>query len=106
MKRIAFITPKDARLGFALTGVDQITTDKAGVTQSLEKILEGRDVGLIILDERLYFHLSQDYLTHIERHWEGILLPLPAPAKIEEIPEDYVMQLIARAIGYHVRLEA
>lgn len=106
MKRITFITPEDARLGFALTGVDQVITDKAGVTRSLEKVLEDEDVGLIILDERLYFHLSQDYLARIEKYWQGILLPLPAPEKIEEIPEDYVMQLIARAIGYHVRLEA
>lgn len=105
MKRITFITPGDARFGFALTGVDQVTTDKTGVAPTLESVIADEDVGLVIIDERLYFHLSQEYLARIERHWQGILLPLPAPERIEAIPEDYVMQLIARAIGYHVRLE-
>ena len=104
-KKILFITPEDARLGFALTGVRQMVANPAGVAGAISGAVADESTGLIFVDERLYHHLDEEWLDGVEKHWPGLIIVLPAPEKMEEIPEDYAMQLIAKAIGYQVRLQ-
>lgn len=106
MKRILFITPADARFGFRLTGVAQVYADADSITTAMDKAMAEEDVFLIIVDERLYFHIDVAALERIERHWAGSVIVLPGPEKIAETSVDYLTQLITRAIGYHVRLQA
>jgi V/A-type H+-transporting ATPase subunit F len=105
MKKIIFITPEDARFGFTLSGVRQLVTDPAGVTGAIGEAVAKENIGLIFIDERLYHHLEEEWLDGIEKRWPGLLIVLPAPEKMADLPEDYAMQLITRAIGYQVRLQ-
>ena len=104
MNRIAFITPEDARFGFSLAGVQQVVADPAGTAAAIEKTIADADIGLIFMDERLHWGLDEEWLASIDKNWPGLLIVLPAPEKLAELPEDYALQLIVRAIGYQVRL--
>ena len=101
---IVFLTPEDAKYGFLLAGVRQDVSDLAGAAGSLQRITEDRSVGLIFIDERLHWGIDEEWLEELEKNWPGLIIVLPAPAKLEEVPEDYAMQLIVKAIGYQVRL--
>ncbi len=105
MKKILFITPEDARFGFTLSGVRQLVTDPAGVAETVAGVVAEAAAGLIFIDERLYHHIDEEWLDGIEKHWPGLIIVLPAPEKLAELPEDYAMELIAKAIGYQVRLQ-
>jgi V/A-type H+-transporting ATPase subunit F len=104
MKKIVFLTPCDALLGFSLAGIEQHTVDPSEAAQELETVLAGTDNGLVIVDERLMKGAVEDLIREREHTWDGILLVLPSPEKLPPEVEDYAARLIRRAIGYHVRL--
>lgn len=104
MKKIAFITPPDARYGFSLAGITQRATEDPGTEETLREVMHDPDTGLVIIDERLVTGLTDERLHELERGWHGIFLVLPSPEKAAPEAEDYVARLIRRAIGYHVRL--
>jgi V/A-type H+-transporting ATPase subunit F len=104
MKKIVFLTPCDAMLGFSLAGIEQHTVDPSEAVQELETVLAGPDNGLVIVDERLMKGAMEELIREREQTWDGILLVLPSPEKLPPEVEDYAARLIRRAIGYHVRL--
>jgi len=105
MKKIAFITPPDARYGFSLTGIFQQAVESAALEDALKKNMDEANTGLIIIDERLLSGMPEDRFQEMERGWNGILLVLPSPVQPPAGAEDYASRLIRRAIGYHVRLK-
>lgn len=104
MKNIFFITPPDARYGFALTGVIQILTDVEGLQPSIEQLVEEEKSGLLVVDERLLGKDGDKTIQAFEKKWPGPIIILPSPQKTGAEEKDYAQQLITRAIGYHVRL--
>jgi len=106
MKRVAVITPPDARHGFALAGVLQRTPVPDQLRSELRALLADPEVGLVALDERLVSGDLRGMLREVERHTPGVVVLLPAPQAGARLEEDYVRRLIRRAIGYQVRLGA
>lgn len=104
MKKIVFMTPVDARYGFNLTGVRQLALAPEELEKSLLEFVNDSDVGVVVVDERLIEGLTQERLRAMERRYPGIIVVLPAPAKVALAEEDYATRLIRRAIGYQVRL--
>jgi V/A-type H+-transporting ATPase subunit F len=104
MKKIVFITPEDAELGFALTGADQLLADEENMISLLKNIIIKPGTGLVIIDERLINSDNEEKMREAERTWSGVLIVLPSPERPEAAIEDYASRLIRRAIGYHVRL--
>lgn len=104
MKKVYFVTTADARYGFSLAGMKQITAAPEEAEGLLRKLMFEHDTGLVIIDEKLMQNISGDRLREMEKRWYGVLLVLPSPEKTAV--EDYVLKLVKRAIGYHVRLSA
>lgn len=104
MAKVIFITPDDARYGFTLAGAEQVVSGAPEVAETLRRSSADPAVGLIFLDERLRQHLEEEWLDNFEKHWPGLLIVLPAPERLAPPAADYAMQLLARAIGYQVRL--
>lgn len=104
MKKIVFITARDAEYGFRLTGLSHYAIDQAEVEGVLDALMEDPDNGLIIIDERLMGKGIEERMRELEGRWNGILLALPSPEMLPPEAEDYAARLIRRAIGYHVRL--
>jgi vacuolar-type H+-ATPase subunit F/Vma7 len=106
VKKIVFITPAEAGLGFTLAGVTHHTASPDGAEAMLKKIMAEPDTGVAVIDERLVAAIDEERFREMERRWFGILLVLPAPeGGVEEPEEDYALRLIRQAIGYHVRLQ-
>ncbi|MDI6801934.1 MAG: V-type ATP synthase subunit F [Thermodesulfovibrionales bacterium] len=105
MKKIVFITLKDAEYGFSLAGVTQYAVAVREAEDTLKKALAEPDAGVIVIDERLIKGISEEKMKNWEEKWYGVFLILPAPEKPVVEIEDYALRLIRRAIGYHVRLK-
>jgi V/A-type H+-transporting ATPase subunit F len=106
VKQVAVMTPPDARHGFALTGVRQLTLMPEQFDAELRALLADPAVGLVVVDERLVAGTTQATLRELERRSPGVVVLLPAPEAGARLEEDYVLRLIRRAIGYQVRLGA
>ena len=104
MKHIVFITPRDARHGFSLSGVTQFIVTPDEAEASIQKAMADPDCGVVIVDERLLAGIGEEHFREMERRWFGLLIVLPAPEKIGAEGEDYAERLIRRIIGYQVRL--
>lgn len=104
MKKIVFITPRDAEYGFSLAGVTHHVIAGDDAEGYLRKTLEEEDTGLVVMDERLIRGINDERLREMEERWYGVLLVLPAPKKAGITAEDYALRLIRKAIGYYVRL--
>ena len=104
MKSVIVVTPADARPGFALAGVTQLTPGPGRLQEELRPLLDDPEVGLVVVDERLAGGVLQASLRELERRSPGLVVLLPAPAAGAPLDEDYVLRLIRRAIGYQVRL--
>lgn len=105
MSQVLFITPDDARFGFTLAGAIQVVSSPAEVAATLQRLTAAPEVGLVFLDERLRGQLDEEWLANFEKHWPGLLIVLPAPARLAAAPEgDYARRFLSRAIGYQVRL--
>jgi len=106
VKKVVVMTPTDARHGFALTGVRQLTLVPDRLLAELRVLLVDPTVGLVMVDERLATGATQASLREMERRSPGVIVVLPAPAAGPPVEEDYVLRLTRRAIGYQVRLGA
>jgi vacuolar-type H+-ATPase subunit F/Vma7 len=105
LKKVAFITPEDARFGFGLAGMPQYIAGQEEAEVRLKEIMAESETGLIIIDERIIKGIDAEEMREMEERWHGILLVLPSPVKPADQVEDYAVRLIRRAIGYHVRLK-
>jgi V/A-type H+-transporting ATPase subunit F len=105
MKKIVVVATPDARPGFALAGVRQLAAAAEELPAVLRELASDPAIGVVIVDERLVSGIVQDLLRDMARRWSGLVIVLPAPERAGRgEAEDYVLQLIRRAIGYQVRL--
>ena len=104
MKGIVVITPADATHGFALAGVRQLNATADTTPAALHELSRDPATGVVIVDERLVTRLLREQIRILEGRWPGLVVVLPAPLRAKVAEEDYVLQLIRRAIGYQVRL--
>jgi V/A-type H+-transporting ATPase subunit F len=104
VKKVLFITPEDARLGFGLAGIGQLVAEPHELEEVLQKALSDADQGLIVIDERLTAGIDEERMREIEKGWPGVVVVLPSPLATAAEVDDYAARLIRRAIGYHVRI--
>lgn len=105
MKGCVFLTADDAGHGFGLAGFRQIVTDPGTVVAAFERIVRSGATGLVIIDERLLAGADTARLRVLEKTWPGALVVLPAPGGEEESGAgDYGRRLIARVLGYQMKL--
>jgi len=104
MKRIVAITPTDAESGFSSCGARQHAPLPGEAAGALQAALGDPESGVVILDERLLAEVAEEQLRAWEERWPGVLVVLPAPSAAGA-PEDYAVQLIRRAVGYHVKVK-
>jgi len=104
MTEVVFMTFEDARFGFNLAGTMQLTVTEENVEEQLRLTMADKDVRVVVIDERLVKAIDAKHYRKLEESWSGLLVTLPAPER-GVVKEDYLQQLIKRALGYHVRLK-
>lgn len=103
MASVTFITPDDARHGFGLAGFSQRVCRPEDAQRVIDEQTGTHREDILAIDERLLGGLEEGVLKRLEQTWPGIVVIIPAPEAIATA-EDYALELIRRAIGYHVRL--
>jgi len=103
-KKVLFITLKDSEPGFALASAEQMAVAPGDFGRALDRAMGDERVGVIAVDERLLRDGGRRVLREREKGWPGVLVVLPPPEFVEYGAEEYLMDLIRRTIGYHVRL--
>ncbi len=92
--------------GFALAGVavDQAAPG-ADAGAALSALLGRTDVGVVLIEDRLHQGLPDEARRRADRSAQPVVVPFPSPAWDAVPPaEQYVVELLRRAIGYRVRL--
>ena len=105
MKTLTVLTPEDTRDGFALAGVNQVVCKGEEAADAIAAAVADPTCGILAVDERLLTDIDPARIKKLEEQWDGVLVVLPPPQEIAEGERDYALQLVRRAIGYHVRLK-
>ncbi len=92
--------------GFALTGLPVDSAPASGdATAALDLLLARRDVGVLLLEEQIYQALPEEARRRADRSTIPVVVPFPSPVwEVAPEAEQYVVELLRRAIGYRVRL--
>lgn len=101
------VTGPETADGFMLAGVKVDAVRTVAETEARVKAaLEEKDCGLLLVDELLLDQVGEPLLRRLERAALPIVVPLPLDMKWwrEKRGMDYLLRLIRRSIGYHMRL--
>ena len=104
MPSVTFLTPAEVQPGFELAGLNQQSCRPDQTEQVIAAFIHENREGILAIDERLLESVTPDQLRHLEHSWEGIFVIIPAPHEPPEGTEDYALEMVRRAIGYHVRM--
>ena len=91
--------------GFELAG---LAVDRAGDGAQAGVVLKrlGADgeIGVVLVEERLYRAVPTEVLQRINRQVLPIITPFPSPGwDAQGLAEEYVLEILRQAIGYRVR---
>ena len=91
-------------LGAALAGIAPIQADTGEAAAAA--LARTRDAGIVLVEQALYDALPPALLRAIRRAGRPILLPFPGPSTLAAAvsPEQELLEVLRRAIGYRVRL--
>ncbi len=94
--------------GFRLSGlsVDEVAkTEDAGT--HLQRLAALPHTGILLVEQALLDAVPETVRRDVERRAVPILVPIPAPAwaGAPSGAEEYILELLRRAIGYRVRLQ-
>ena len=103
------ICRREAALGVALAGIAPIEASTAAdVAAALAALAHGpARGGLVLIEASLYDALSPAIRRQIHKDGAPILVPFPGPAPLPAgaAPEQELLEVLRRAIGYRVRLK-
>lgn len=92
--------------GFALAGL--ATTVAEGGEEAAARIAAIRragEAGVLLVDQALYDALPEEALRDLAAEPLPMVVPFPGPVWVRRPPaEEYIVELLRRAIGYRVRL--
>jgi vacuolar-type H+-ATPase subunit F/Vma7 len=106
--RIHVIAAPGIAAGFRLAGLPVAEAATAREVEQLVGTEAARpDAGVILVQQDLYEATPAAMRRELERRPLPIVVPIPAARWAEERrrPEDYILDLLQRAIGYRVRLQ-
>ena len=105
MPNLAVICPEKLAKGFELTGVDVLTSDSKEKTEGLLfEAIEGKKAGLVILPQEHLEQFEERKRKALEELELPLIVPIPMLQEKEVTPEEYVSQMVRRAIGYQVKI--
>jgi vacuolar-type H+-ATPase subunit F/Vma7 len=108
--RVVCVMSRELSLGFSLTGVEVFPVeDPARALQAVQEFVAGREAGLIVIEERLLEGMADRDREELLDSSVPLVVPLPgelAWRDVEELPpDDYVAELIRRAVGYQLNVQ-
>lgn len=106
--RVRIVASPALAVGFRLAG---LAADDADSPHDAERLLRDEaarpDAGVVLVQQGLYDEIPAATRRELERGSLPIVVPIPDAAweEARRRPEDYILDLLQRAIGYRVRLQ-
>jgi len=107
MARVRAICTPPTALGFALSGIAPIEARDGAEAARAIAALAGTAArgGVVFVESTLYDALPGSLRRQLRREGLPILMPFPSPSPDREgAPEQELLEVLRRAIGYRVRL--
>lgn len=102
------ICGREAALGIGLAGLSPIVVESGADAANALAVLarESGRGGIVLIEQPLYDALPAPIRRQIRRDGLPVLMPFPGPTSIAAggAPEQEVLEILRRAIGYRVRL--
>ncbi len=94
--KLAVVGDQEFGLGFRLAGIRDIyeISDSSSVDEVIKRILDDRSVGIVVIQQDLFDHLSISLKREIEERTEPTFVKVGGEMGVEELKEK-----IRRAIG-------
>lgn len=104
--RILAITEEGYDAGFRLAGCDaEIVKDEKDMLSILEKYIENKIYGIIIVDAEIFYKIEERKRKIFEESAIPVIIPLYLKEKGKVGAEEYLKEVVRRAIGYSIRIK-
>jgi vacuolar-type H+-ATPase subunit F/Vma7 len=108
--KVVCIMREELALGFSLTGVDVMHVAGAEeAARTVHQVIADREWGLVILEEGLLDEMEQNTREELMQSNVPLIVPVPGQLvwqDVEQLPPDqYVAELIRRAVGYQLDVQ-
>jgi V/A-type H+-transporting ATPase subunit F len=107
MPTCVVLTDSETADGFRLAGVEVLVSrGSEETTRLVEKVLETEECGLVLMKEELMEGMAESLRCRLEKTGFPLLVPLPLDMNWwrEQRGMEYLLRLIRRSIGYHLRI--
>jgi V/A-type H+-transporting ATPase subunit F len=108
MSNYKVITDADSAIGFRLAGVETLVAGDVGEAERIlqENIATGA-ASLILLNQQFMDKFSDSFHRKLDKLSLPLIIPIPISSTWwkEEPSQDYVFNLIRRAIGYQMKIK-
>ena len=110
MSKVLALLSRDLGAGFALAGAEvSVAADSAAARAALEAAVAGRAYGIIIVQEELLRGMGEQARKAFAESTVPLIIEVPGEMvwrmAAEAPPDDYVAQLIRRAVGYQLNIK-
>lgn len=105
--RVRGLATSPVAVGFRLAGVatDEVSTVDAAARR-LEELAGQTDVGVVLMEQSLFDEIPDSLRHRLSRRALPVIVPVPRAAREAGTSgEEYILELLLRAIGYRVRLQ-
>jgi len=101
---------RELALGFSLTGVEVVPArDSVIALGAVQELVAGGEAGLIVIEESLLEGMEERTREELLDSSVPLVVPIPGELTwrdVEELPpDDYVAELIRRAVGYQLDIQ-
>lgn len=104
--KILAITEEGYDTGFRLAGADaEIVKDEKDMLAVIEKCLEHKNYGIIIVDAEIFYEIDERKRKVLEESVMPVIIPLHLKQKSKISAEEYLKEVVRRAIGYSIRIK-
>ena len=108
MSSVRAVLAGDLGVGFPLAGVPVEVADRNTAREAILAAASARDCGILIVDEDLFASLGDRERGSLLQRTVPLLVLLPGELKWGEVEEmgrdEYVAELIRRAVGYQLNI--
>ncbi|GEM_PF-1988356 len=105
--RILVVVNSEIRPGFKLSGVDVVSPESAREAEKIiEEEMNSDRYGIIILDENFLHRFSEKVKNEVLDSVVPLIVPINLSRISEESPEEYLENVVRRAVGFQIKVRA
>ncbi len=108
MSAYRVITNADAAVGFRLAGIETLVAEGPEAAERIvTEQVNSREVGILLINQQFMDRFSDTFQRKIEKLTLPLIIPIPISSTwwTQEPEQDYVFNLIRRAIGYQMKIK-